>query len=80
MGAAKPPPLGAAPAHLFADAAKTPGPGDRLVVFTPDGLRAALHNAVVRGQLEDVQLCVERGALSGSERGGVKCLFVFILP
>lgn len=58
--AAKPPPAGAAPAHLFAPAKPS---SDRLVVYTPEVLRAALHNAVARGRLDDVRLCVQRGSV-----------------
>ena len=58
MSPAAEPAPGAAPAHLFAKAA----PCDRLAVFSGDVLRAALHNALARCQLADVQLCCERGA------------------
>jgi hypothetical protein len=56
--AAKVPP-NAAPAHLFGvDAA----PPNRLVVYSRDSLRAALHNALATCCLDDVRLCVDRGA------------------
>ena len=58
LEAAKLPP-NAAPAHLFGvDTA----PANRLVVYSRDRLRAALHNALATCALDDVRLCVHRGA------------------
>jgi hypothetical protein len=54
-------PPNAAPAHLFRRGDAN-APGDRLVVFTPLCLRVALHNAFSACRLDDVQLCVDRGA------------------
>ena len=62
--AAKLPP-NAAPAHLFGvDTA----PPNRLVVYSRDSLRAALHNALATCCLDDVRLCVDRGARSRRRR------------
>ncbi len=56
--AARAPPPGAAPAHLFTG----PAPSSSVILYGPEVLRAALHNALSRAELADVQLCVERGA------------------
>ena len=53
----------AAPAHLFGVAT---GPLNRLVVYSRDSLRAALHNAMATCNLDDVRLCVDRGAFTPS--------------
>jgi hypothetical protein len=62
--AARAPPPGAAPAHLFTGRAAS----SSLILYGPEVLRAALHNALARAQLADVQLCVERGASQRQRR------------
>ena len=60
VGAAAPraPPPNAAPAHLF----EGPAPSSSVVLYGPEVLRAALHSALARAELADVQLCCDRGA------------------
>ncbi|KAK3238553.1 hypothetical protein CYMTET_51445, partial [Cymbomonas tetramitiformis] len=35
---------------------------NRMIVYTPEVLRSALHNAIGKAELDDVKLCVDRGA------------------
>jgi len=51
------PPPNAAPAHLF----EGPASSSSLVLYGPELLRQSLHNALAQGNLEDVQLCCDRG-------------------
>jgi hypothetical protein len=63
------PPPGAAPAHLFTGAA----PSSSVILYGPEVLRAALHNALARAELADAQLCVERGAQPGGSHTRGRC-------
>jgi hypothetical protein len=58
------PPPNAAPAHLF----EGPAPSSSVVLYGPEVLRAALHSALARAELEDVQLCCDRGAQRAAQR------------
>ena len=47
---------------------------DRMVVYSPEVLRSALFNAISEAEVEDVQLCVERGAnLDWRDEGEASC-------
>ena len=47
---------------------------DRMVVYSPAVLRAALFNAVSQARVEDAKLCVERGAsVDWRDEGGGSC-------
>lgn len=47
---------------------------DRMVIYSPEVLRSALFNAISEAEVEDVQLCVERGAnLDWRDEGEASC-------
>jgi len=57
----------------LADPWRKEGSG-RMVIYTPEVLRCALHNAIGQGRREDVELCVERGAsLEWRDEGEAAC-------
>ena len=71
VGATPPPrapPPNAAPAHLF----EGPAPSSSLVLYGPEVLRTALHSALARAELADVQLCCDRGAPASARRAALQ--------
>ena len=57
----------------LADPWRKEGAG-RMVIYTPEVLRCALHNAIGQGKKEDVELCVARGAsLEWRDEGEAAC-------